>query len=204
MQRCTARCREAFRPAIARRRGSSASVFTPDITHDTYGSRNGRPYRARPRVAGILGRLTLARTSHEAVADHLENLQKLVSCVTPSAVVAELYHPASVPIPVTINYGESVSLRGSSRFQFALRQSFIAVDSGQGSSWRVVVRSFSYEIHDAMEEKFCFITGIPAATALSPFPICTWSKEHRLGALKSVTPIFRQETYHSMRSSACL
>lgn len=93
--------------------------------------------------------MTLNRTSHEAVADHLENLQKLVSCVTPSVVVAELYHPAPAPIPVTINNGEPVSLRGPSRFQFALRQSFIAVDSEQSSSWRVVVRSFSYELHDS-------------------------------------------------------
>ena len=42
-----------------------------------------------------------------------------------------------------------MSLRGPSRFQLALRQSFIAVDSEQSSSWRVVVRSFSYEIHDS-------------------------------------------------------
>ena len=93
--------------------------------------------------------MILSRTSHEVVVDYIDNLQKLVSCVTPSVVVAELYHPASVPIPITINYGEPVSLRGPSRFQLALRQSFIAVDSGQGSSWHVVVRSFSYEIHDS-------------------------------------------------------
>ena len=93
--------------------------------------------------------MTLSQTSHEAVANHLDTLQKLVSCVTPSVVVTEFYHPLVVPIPVTINYGEPVSLRGPSRFQFALRQSFIAVDSGQNSSWRVGVRSFSYEIHDS-------------------------------------------------------
>ena len=93
--------------------------------------------------------MTQSRTSHEAVAEYIDNLQKLVLCVTPSVITAELHHPAPVPHSITINDGEPVSLRGPSRFQFALRQSFIADDSGQGSSWQVVVRSFSYEIHDS-------------------------------------------------------
>ena len=93
--------------------------------------------------------MTHSRAFHEIAVNHLESLQRLVSCVTPSVVVAELHHPAPVPLSATMNDGEPVSLRGDSRFQLALRQSFIVDDSAQSSPLQVVVRSYSYEIHDS-------------------------------------------------------
>ena len=93
--------------------------------------------------------MTQNRTRHEAVANYLDNLQRLVSCVAPSVITAELHHPAPVPYSFTINDGDLASLRGPSRFQLALRQSFVADDSGQDSSLHVVARSYSYEILDS-------------------------------------------------------
>ena len=93
--------------------------------------------------------MTQGRTAHEVEANYLENLQRLVSCVTPSVVTAELHQPFPVPHSATINDGEPVLLSGASRLQLAFRQSFVVEESEQGSSWWVVVGSYSYEIHDA-------------------------------------------------------
>ena len=93
--------------------------------------------------------MTQSRTSHQAVANYLENLQKLVSCVTDSVIIADSYQPAGIPQSMTMNDGNPVLLRGPSRLQLALREFYVINDSEQGSSWRVVVRSYSYEIHDS-------------------------------------------------------
>ena len=90
-----------------------------------------------------------ARTTHEVEANYLENLQRLVSCVTPSVVTAELHQPFPIPHSATINDGDPVRLIGASRLQLAFRQSFVIEETEQGSSWQVVVGSYSYEIHDS-------------------------------------------------------
>ena len=93
--------------------------------------------------------MTQGRTTHEVEANYLDNLQRLVSCVTPSVVTAELHQPFPVPHSATINDGDPVLMSGASRLQLAFRQSFIIEESEQDSSWRVVVGSYSYEVHDA-------------------------------------------------------
>ena len=93
--------------------------------------------------------MTQGRTAHEVEANYLDNLQRLVSCVTPSVVTAELHQPFPVPHSATISDGDPVLMSGASRLQLAFRQSFIIEESEQDSSWRVVVGSYSYEVHDA-------------------------------------------------------
>ena len=93
--------------------------------------------------------MTLSRASYEAVANYITNLQKLVSCVTPSVITAELHQPAPAPHSLTINYGEPVFLSGPPRLQFALRQYFVTVDSAQSSAWQIQVSSYFYELLDS-------------------------------------------------------
>ena len=94
--------------------------------------------------------MTQGRTSHEAVANYQEALQRLVSCVTPSVVVTDRYHPAQTLFSMTVNDGEPVSLEGSSRLQFKLVQ-YCATDDEpeQRLSWRVTSRGYTYAIYDS-------------------------------------------------------
>ena len=69
--------------------------------------------------------------------------------MTSSVVTAELHQPFPVPHSATINDGDPVLMSGASRLQLAFRQSFVIEESEHDSSWRVVVGSYSYEVHDA-------------------------------------------------------
>ena len=117
--------------------------------------------------------MTQSRASYEAIANYITNLQKLVSCVTPSVITAELHQPAPTPHSLTINYGEPVLLSDPPRLQLALRQYFLPsiLHKVRPGRYKLVATFISF--WTLMEEKFWLITGIPAATALSPLPICT-------------------------------
>ena len=93
--------------------------------------------------------MTQCRTSYEAVANYITSLQKLVPCVTPSVITAELHQLPPAPHSFTINDGEPVLLSGPSRLQLALRQYFVNVDSAQSSAWQIQVSSYFYELLDS-------------------------------------------------------
>lgn len=93
--------------------------------------------------------MTQSRASYEVIANYIANLQKLVSCVTPSVINAEIYQLAPAPHSLVINDGEPVLLSGPSRLQLALRQYFVAVDSAQTSAWQIEVSSYFYELLDS-------------------------------------------------------
>ena len=126
--------------------------------------------------------MTQGRTAHEVEANYLENLQRLVSCVTPSVVTAELHQPFPVPHSATIDGGDPAILGGASRLQLAFRQSFVIEECEQSSSWRVIVGSYSYEIHDAEGREVLLYHWHPRGN--SPVVIPHLHLEHGTGVIR--------------------